>query len=239
MKLPPPLHGWEMSPRDAIGLQRELAGRVVRCGSVDGVRLVAGLDCAFSKRSNACYAAVVVWDIERGAVVETKTAITEIGFPYIPGLLSFREVPALAAALAQLESTPDLLMCDGHGVAHPRRFGLASHLGVFAGVRSVGCAKSRLIGEAGDPGPHAGSRTGLYDGEELIGTVLRTREGVRPIFVSVGTGVTLENAVDVVLACCRRYRLPEPTRLADQLVGSFKGQCESGSGPTQHDGDQQ
>jgi deoxyribonuclease V len=222
VEIPRPPHRWSLSPREAIAVQRRLAASV----SVEPLRgrphLVAGVDAAFSRDGEHCIGGVVLWDLKAGAVAERHVAFRALAFPYVPGLLSFREAPALLAALRKLRRAPDVLMCDGHGLAHPRRFGIACHLGVLADLPSLGCAKSRLIGSHRDPAAHRGSRQPLRDGGESVGAVLRTRSGVKPVFVSVGHRCDLASAERLVLACGARYRLPEPTRLADQLVAAAK-----------------
>ncbi len=228
MKLPKLLHRWTVSPKRAISLQRELAVRVVRRGSLDRVRLVAGADMAFTSDLNRCVAGVVVWDIERGAPVEQQIAVRPLKFPYVPGLLSFREAPAVLAAIRKLRLEPDAFMFDGHGLAHPRRFGLACHVGVLIDRPSVGCAKSRLLGQHEEPVPHRGATSPLADGRERIGTVLRTRDRVKCVYVSVGHRTTLESAVRLVLRCGGGFRLPEPTRLADRLVARARHDLAGG-----------
>lgn len=222
MNLPPVPHSWSLSPQEAVAVQRQMAGRVSQTPLKRAIRLVAGLDAAFAKDEKLCFAAVVVWDVAHRLVVEERTARCELTFPYVPGLLSFREVPALLQALRQLEHEPDLLLCDGQGLAHPRRFGLACHLGVLCDRPTVGCAKSRLIGEHGEPGWRRGAAVPLLDNGERIGTVLRTRDRSRPVYVSVGHRIDLATAERIVLACACRSRLPEPTRLADRLVAATK-----------------
>lgn len=218
MKIPLPPHRWSVSPRRAVAVQRELAGRVRAVKPRRAIRLVAGLDSAFSADGRHCIGGAVVWDLARQQVAERRVALRAARFPYVPGLLSFREAPALLAALRALRTAPDALMCDGHGLAHPRRFGIACHLGVIVGLPTIGCAKSRLIGEYVEPGRRRGARSPLVDGDERLGTVLRTREGVKPVFVSVGHRIDLLTAERIVLESAIRYRLPEPTRLADRLV---------------------
>ncbi len=210
-------HSWNLTPSQAIALQRKLAGRVRVAPLPAGVRFIAGLDAAFSREE--CVAAVVLWALERREVVEQHVARAPLCFPYIPGLLSFREAPALLAVLEQLKRRPDVLLCDGQGLAHPRRFGIACHLGVLTGLPAVGCAKSRLVGQHRMPGLRRGSTAVLMNHGERIGTVLRTQNGVRPLFVSVGHLADLPSAEALVLRCAVRYRLPEPTRLADHLCG--------------------
>jgi deoxyribonuclease V len=219
------LHPWDLTPRQAVEVQRELAPLVLREGDVAHVRMVAGSDIALGPRwTNAPgRAAVVVLDFPGLQVLHTAIADGAITFPYIPGLLAFREIPLLVEAFRSLPYRPDLLLVDGQGIAHPRRFGIASHLGLLLDIPTIGCAKSRLTGSH-DPVPAAaGSWTPLLDGGETIGAVVRTRENVRPLYVSVGHKIGLEAAVRWVLACTRGRRLPEPTRLADQLASMRSG----------------
>ena len=218
------LHSWKLSPREAASLQRELASRVVRQGEPRDAdtRFVAGCDVAFDKAHDRAFAAVVVLAYPSLEIVERVVAVSSIAFPYVPGLLSFRETPALLDAFERVDHVPDLVMVDGHGYAHPRRFGLACHLGLLLDVPTIGVAKSRLVGEAHAPAAMRGSRADLRDAEQIIGTVLRTRAGVRPLYVSVGHRISLGAAQAWVLLCARGYRLPEPTRLADRLAGEAK-----------------
>jgi deoxyribonuclease V len=199
-------------------VQRRLADRVVRRGRIRSLRLVAGADLAFERSRAVCIAGVVVWDVASRAVVEQQVARAELTFPYVPGLLSFREAPALIAALRRIRCEPDLFMFDGQGLAHPRRFGLACHLGLILDRPSIGVAKSVLLGTRDEPGRRRGSRAPLMDRGERLGDALRTRDRVKPVYVSIGHRISLDAAVDATLACCTRYRLPEPTRLADHLV---------------------
>jgi deoxyribonuclease V len=213
------LHPWDVSPTEAIRTQTELAGQIVREGQIDeaNVKLVAGADISVEgKRGRA---AVVVLNYPDLEVVEHAVAEVPITFPYVPGLLSFREIPALAEAFAGIESSPDLLVADGQGVAHYRRFGFASHLGLLLDIPTIGCAKSRLCGEYEPVGEEVGSRSPLSDSGELIGMVLRTRHKVHPLFISVGHKISLDDAVAWTLRLNRGFRLPEPTRLADKLAG--------------------
>lgn len=215
-------HRWSLTPRQAVALQRRLATMVRPTFPGDGWRLVAGLDAAFSADEQRCVAGVVLWDQRQRAVVERYVATCRLRFPYVPGLLSFREAPAVLAALRKLRVRPDVVMCDGHGLAHPRRFGLACHIGVIAKLPTIGCAKSRLVGEHRDPGLRRGSRARLRVDGEVVGYVLRTQDGVRPVYVSIGHQIDLRTATAIVLQCTTHYRLPEPTRLADQLVTAAK-----------------
>jgi deoxyribonuclease V len=220
MKLPQGTNGWKVTPKEAIEIQRRLAGSVRVEPLPRPPRFVAGIDCAVS--DDRAFSAVILWDLVERRVVESRTTHRPLEFPYIPGLLSFREIPVILDVLRLLDRTPDVLMCDGQGYAHPRRFGLACHLGVATGIPSCGCAKSRLIGVHEDPGPGRGSRAPLRDGEQIIGEVVRTRDRVKAVYVSVGHLIDLEGAVRLVLSCGEGLRLPEPTRLADRLVGEFK-----------------
>lgn len=221
---------WPTDPPAARALQRELAGQVVGAPP-EGFepRFVAGVDAAFPRtggtrtrgRGDAreCAAAAVVWDLAECRVVEERIVRLPVTFPYVPGLLSFREGPAALAALAALDSPVDCVLCDGQGRAHPLRFGLACHLGLLAGLPSIGCAKSRLAGDAAPPGSRRGERSPLVHRGERVGTALRTRDGVRPVFVSAGHLMDLPTAERIVLRCGAGYRLPEPTRRADAAAG--------------------
>ena len=201
-----------MTPARARALQERLRGRVIRRGSVRP-RLVAGVDV--SEKDGRARGAVVVF--EAGRVIEEATSDLPLSFPYIPGLLSFRELPPLLAAWKRLKARPDLVIVDGAGYAHPRRFGLACHFGVLVGLPTIGCAKSRLIGQYDEPGRERGSWSPLRDGPETVGAALRTQDGRNVVFVSVGHRLSLRTAVRIILACSTRYRLPEPQRYADQL----------------------
>jgi deoxyribonuclease V len=222
VRIPPPPHAWSLSARQAIEVQRQLASRVRRHGAARGIRRVAGLDCAFTQDGARCLAAAVVWDLARAVVVEERIASRPLRFPYVPGLLSFREAPALLAVLRKLRAAPDALMVDGQGLAHPRRFGIACHIGVLCDLPTVGVAKSRLVGEHREPAARRGSRAALRDRGERIGTVLRTRDGVRPVYVSIGHAIDLASAERLVLRAGGGFRLPEPTRRADAAVARAK-----------------
>jgi deoxyribonuclease V len=213
------LHPWNVTPKEAIAIQRRLADRVVREGDLGKVRRVAGADIAIDRARKRGTGAVVVLSYPELEVVEVAVEEAPLTFPYVPGLLSFREAPVLREAFRRIAGPIDLLLVDGQGLAHPRRFGLACHLGLLLDVPAIGCAKSRLVGEHAMPDESARSRAGLRDDGEVIGTVLRTRAGVRPLFVSAGHSIGLSEAEEWVLRCCRGYRLPEPTRLAHQAAG--------------------
>jgi deoxyribonuclease V len=273
------LHNWNLSYKEAADLQERLARRVRLTPVRKMPKLVAGLDCAFSKDGREIIAAVIVLQLPpdnvipasssvipakpvlpalrslavygevgskvEGAgihfdIVETATVVQKVTFPYIPGLLSFREAPACIAAVAKLKTKPDTFIIDGQGIAHPRRFGIASHLGLFFDKPTIGCAKSRLIGDYEEPFLEKGvysllmvpsheprlsavaSAKAEVTGHEVIGAVLRTRKAVNPVFVSVGNKCTLDDAIKIILACTTKYRIPEPTRLAHQLVSREK-----------------
>jgi deoxyribonuclease V len=211
------LHSWDMSPGDAIKLQRDLAAQVITDQPLGALRLVAGVDV--SVKNNVSRAAVVVLDYLRLDVVETVTAQRPTPFPYIPGLLSFREGAVIVDALRKLDSTPDVFIFDGQGTIHPRRLGIACHIGLWLDRPTVGCAKSRLIGHAEPLAAEKGSWVPLLDRGETVGVVLRTRTNVKPVFVSVGHRTTLDDARQLVLSCTTRYRLPEPTRAAHHAAG--------------------
>lgn len=215
-------HPWALTPAAAMALQREQAPRVIRQGTPTNVRFVAAADVAYVERAPAwaastARAAVVLMSYPEMEVVEPHVVEAEVTFPYVPGLLSFREIPALSVAFERLSRQPDLLLVDGHGLAHPRRFGLASHLGLLAGVPTIGCAKSRLCGEATEPDLARSACSELVDGDEVIGLVVRTKARVKPVFVSVGHRIGLGAAAEWVLRLAPTHRLPEPIRIADRL----------------------
>ena len=209
------VHPWDVTPEEAVRIQEQLAALVREEPLQHPVRSVGGIDV--SMRGDHARAAVVVLRMPECTVVEWATYEDQVAFPYIPGLLSFREVPVIIPALERLSALPDLLMTDSQGRAHPRRLGLASHLGVLLEWPTVGVAKSRLTGYYRMPGPEKGSWTYLKDGDEIIGAVVRTRTGVKPVFVSVGHRIMLQEAIELTLQTTTRYRLPEPTRLAHHL----------------------
>jgi deoxyribonuclease V len=213
-------HDWELSPVAARELQLSLADRVEQGDRFGRIALVAGIDIGFEQEGRITRAAVAVLRLPELILVESALARRPTSFPYVPGLLSFREIPAALEALAALRSTPDLLLCDGQGFAHPRRFGLACHLGWLLDVPSIGVAKSRLIGTFVEPRTARGAWSPLQDRDQTIGAALRSRAAVRPLFVSIGYRVGLASAVRLTLACTDRYRLPEPTRLAHQLASA-------------------
>lgn len=209
---------WPTSLAEARTIQSTLRDRVITRDELPLIHHVAGVDVGFEDAGKTTRAAVVVLSFPQLHVVDQAITRTPTCFPYVPGYLSFRELPGILTALAQLRIPPDLLLCDGQGVAHPRRFGIACHLGVLTGLPSIGVAKSRLIGDYTEPGNSKGAWSALTDHGEIIGAVLRTRADVKPVFVSSGHRISLESAVRLTLACTSRYRLPETTRQAHRLA---------------------
>jgi deoxyribonuclease V len=225
------LHTWQLGITEAVELQRRLSAQVLRDGGVVKPRYIAGVDVSISRAREEATGAVVVLDYPGLRLVEARVIRGKVDFPYVPGLLSFREAPLLLRACQALEATPDLVLVDGQGIAHPRRIGLASHLGLFLDVPTIGCAKSRLCGSHGIPGTEPGEYAELVDGDEVIGVVLRTKVGTKPVYISIGHKIDLPAAIHWVLECCRGYRLPEPTRLAHQAAGGYLKQEEHVSVP--------
>lgn len=215
-------HRWDVTPAEARVIQESLRHEIVEQDRFSEIRYVAGIDIGFEAGGEVTRAAVVLLDLSDLTLIEERLAHRPTCFPYVPGLLSFREAPAALEALEQLNHTPDLLVCDGQGRAHPRRFGIACHLGLLTDLPSIGVAKSRLIGEFAEPAHRKGAWSPLCDGEEMIGAVLRSRVGVKPIFVSVGHRVSLTRAIELTLRLTPRYRLPETTRRADRLASNRK-----------------
>ena len=246
------LHRWDLKPREAIALQDRLCAGVKRRRDFGRIRTVAGADIAVDDERKVGIAAVVVFTYPGLEEVERKTARARLGYPYIPGLLSFREAPVLLRAFSKLSAVPDVVLFDAQGIAHPRGMGLASHMGLWLDLPTIGCAKSRLVGQHDEPGQEVGDWAPLRIGRrsslakrgrratsdrrpatrssagkratssKVIGAVLRTRRKVKPIYVSVGHRIDLKSAIDVVLNCLDRTRIPKPTREADHLVGELK-----------------
>ncbi len=213
-----PPHAWDVNPRQALEIQCRLRTQVVSRDRLGDIRRVAGVDVGFRQNGSITRAAVAVLSFPQLQLLEQVVVDEPTRFPYVPGLLSFRELPALLSALARLKRQPDLILCDGQGYAHPRRFGLACHLGLLTDIPCIGAAKSRLIGSHGELAEPKGSWVELSDKGETIGAVLRTRDRVSPLYVSVGHRISLPTAIEYVLACCPRYRLPETTRQAHRLA---------------------
>jgi len=253
---PHPLHPWNLSPSEAVALQEELRRLLVTCRIPRDIRLVAGADVSYARGSDRLFAAVVVMDLANMESVEEAWVIQQARYPYVPGLLSFREAPAVLEAFGRLRRRPQAAIFDGQGRAHPRGMGLAAHLGLWLDLPTVGCAKSRLVGQADEPGPNPGDRAPLrvvfrtarrrgpakprQDIREtrgrpspssggksgrIVGAVLRTRRGVKPVFVSAGHLSNLPDAVWLVLRCCAGFRLPEPVRRAHALVNRLRAEA--------------
>ena len=211
-------HSWNLSPKDARNLQIQLSHRVVRESeiNIENVTTVTGVDTHFQGDLSLAVAAII--RLPELEPVEFSTAVKRATFPYLSGLLAFREGPAIMAALNNLRTAPELLMFDGHGIAHPRRCGLASHIGLLIDRPSIGCAKTLLSGSYDEPDTERGHSSPLKDSDEIIGAVVRTRHGVKPLFVSTGHRIDLKDSISIVLRCCSRYRIPETIRQADQLA---------------------
>ncbi|MDD5326608.1 MAG: endonuclease V [Phycisphaerae bacterium] len=231
------LHNWNLSYSQAIALQKSLCRKVQLIELKKRPKTVAGIDCAFSMDKKRIIACVVLLKLPDFELIETKNAVQDLTFPYIPGLLSFREAPVAIAAVKKLKNEPDAFLIDGQGTAHPRRFGLACHLGLFFDKPTIGCAKSRLTGYFENPPPEKGSYTLLKDkksskcdtsdkrqvtSDEIIGAVVRTRTNIKPVFVSAGNKCLLKDAIKITLDCITKYRIPEPARLAHQMVSELK-----------------
>ncbi|NPA15706.1 MAG: deoxyribonuclease V [Deferribacteres bacterium] len=216
------LHPWDVTPEEAVKIQKALARLVVKDGKPDRLRYIAGIDVSMNRFDRFGYAAVVVFSYPELEVVEVASSKREITFPYIPGLLSFRETPIIAEALEKLKTEPDVIFLDGQGIAHPRRFGIASHIGVLLDKPTIGVAKTRLVGEYEEPPSEKGAWSPLKDKGEVIGAVLRTKNRVKPVFVSTGHRISLEEAVKLTLSVARGYRIPEPTRIAHITVNRIR-----------------
>jgi len=218
MKIPENLN-WNLSPQEAMAQQAALAKRVRMSDDFGAIHYVAGVDVGFEENNTVARAAVVVLSFPALEPVAAAVARRTVTFPYVPGLLAYRELPVVFDAFAKLEREPDLIIVDGQGYAHPRRFGIACHLGVLLDKPSIGCAKSVLVGRAATPEERVGATTPLVDKGETIGIALRTKLKTNPLYVSVGHRVALETAVDFVLRCCKGYRVPETTRYAHRVAG--------------------
>ncbi len=216
------LHPWDVAPEQARQIQLHLKSRLELADRLGDIRHVAGADIALDPQAGIGIGGVVVYGWPGLVEVERQFARRKLTFPYVPGLLAFREAPVLLDAFEKLRSEPDLIFYDGHGYSHPRRFGITCHLGILLDRPTIGCAKSRLIGHFEEPSLEAGATTPLCDGEERIGAVLRTRDNVQPIFISQGHRVSLETAVAWTLKVCDGYRIPKPTREADHFVEMVK-----------------
>ena len=214
------LHSWKVSPGEAIQLQKELKGKISLKKSFNKVKIVAGADVSYYK--NKMIAGVIVFEFPNLKVIERQFFISPINLPYIPGLLTFREGPSLLEAFKKIKITPDVILFDGQGIAHPRRMGIATHLGLFLDKPTIGCAKSRLSGEYTSVGEEKGDYALLKEGEEVLGAVLRTRRKVKPIFISPGHKIDLFNSIEIVLKCTEKYKLPIPVREAHIFVNQIR-----------------
>jgi len=225
-------HGFDVPYREAVRLQESLRKRLILHDRYLPRRpaIIAGADISYGRGQNLFFAAVVLLTYPELTVVEEAYASLPSTFPYIPGLLSFREGPALLEAFARLRRTPDVIIFDGQGIAHPRGIGLASHMGLILGIPSIGCAKSRLVGTHDLVGSRAGSHVDLVYDEKVVGAVLRTKDGIKPVFVSPGHKISLKSATEMVLTCCAGYRLPEPVRKAHGAVNRFRREQEPTAG---------
>ncbi|HXG18398.1 MAG TPA: deoxyribonuclease V [Methylomirabilota bacterium] len=216
------LHRWNVSPEEAVEIQNQLRAQIDLHSEPEKLETVAGIDVSYDKGSDWLFAAIVVLHVADLQLIGSASAVAQVPFPYIPGLLSFRECPAVLQAWDKLQIQPDCIMCDGQGIAHPRRLGIASHLGLWLDIPSIGCAKSLLVGAYREPGATRGSTEPLIHRKEHVGAIVRTKDRVSPVFVSPGHKITLKKAVEIVLACCTKHRLPEPTRRAHLLVNEIR-----------------
>lgn len=223
----PQLHSWSMTYREAAELQRNLAEKVVLRDCLPRpVRVVAGVDVSYEKHGELFFAGVVVLTLPDFQVIEEVTASGRVTFPYIPGLLSFRELPVVLDAFRALRTVPEAILVDGQGIAHPRGLGIASHLGLWLNLPTVGCAKSRLCGEHPEPGRKRGDMAPLLVNGKRAGVVLTTREGIKPLYISPGHLTDVDSAASLTLACSARYRMPEPTRMAHHLTNRTRREAE-------------
>lgn len=214
------LHSWEVSPQEAIKIQKDLKSKISLKKSFSKIDKIAGADVSYYQ--NKMIAGVIIFEFPNLKIIERQSFVSSINFPYIPGLLTFREGPSLLAAFKKIKNEPDIILFDGQGIAHPRRMGIATHLGLFLGKPAIGCAKSRLSGKYTSVGEEKGDCTLLKDGKEILGAVLRTRKRVKPIFVSPGHKIDLSNSIEIILKCMVKYRLPLPVREAHIFVNQIR-----------------
>jgi len=227
------LHDWQVTYEEARTIQRDLRRSLILHddGIPDDIRLIAGADISYARGDDLFYAALVVLTLPGLELVEETSHTERVTFPYIPGLLSFREGPVLLRAFAQLQTRPDVAVFDGQGLAHPRQFGLACHMGLFLDIPTIGCAKTRLTGTADhETGPRPGDYAHLVLDDDIIGAVVRTKKGVKPVYVSQGHRIGLKRSMEIVLASCRGYRLPEPTRQAHLAVNRIREEAVRATG---------
>ena len=218
------LHHWNVTYKEAVDIQQELKQRIIIHDKdfPEEIKVIAGADISYSKKSDLFYAAVILMEFPAMAIIEEKTIIERAPFPYIPGLLSFREGPALLKIFETLYHVPDVVIFDGQGIAHPRGIGLASHMGLFLDIPTIGCAKKKLVGRYDEVGSEAGDYTDLILNEEIIGAVLCTKRKVKPLFISSGHKIGIRKSIEIILLCCKGYKLPEPTRRAHLLVNQIR-----------------
>jgi deoxyribonuclease V len=216
------LHPWNVSPEEAVEIQKQLQSHVNLKNRLKSIHNVAGADVSCSLVDETCWAGLVVVRYPGLEPVEERWARARVSFPYVPGLLSFREIPILISAFAKLKTMPDVILCDGQGVAHPRGMGLATHLGLLVNCPTIGCAKSLLVGSYSGLGEDKGSTADLDHKGRVIGAAVRTRKGVKPVFISAGNNISLKQSLRVVFRCCPRYRVPEPIRMAHNLVNGLR-----------------
>ncbi len=216
------LHPWKVTPQQALKIQADLAKMVVLKKDFDQIKRIAGVDASYHLATKRIYSGIIIYSFPDLSLLEQRYASRRIEFPYVPGLLTFREGPAILAAFEKLKKAPDLIIFDGQGIAHPRGMGLATHMGILLNLPSIGCAKSRLIGEYTQPANRVGAYSCLKDEARTVGAVIRTRKHVRPVFVSPGFKIDLPTSIEIVLQCTRGYRLPEPTRQAHIFIEKVK-----------------
>lgn len=214
------LHSWEVSPQEAIKIQKDLKSNLSLKKSFNKIDKIAGVDVSYYQ--NKMIAGVIIFKFPNLKIIERQSFVASINFPYIPGLLTFREGPSILSAFKKIKNEPDIILFDGQGIAHPRRMGIATHLGLFLNRPTIGCAKSRLSGKYTSVGEQKGDYTPLKEGEEVLGVVLRTRKGVKPIFLSPGHKIDLPNSIEIVLKCIVKYRLPLPVREAHIFVNQIR-----------------
>ena len=222
------LHDWDVTAKEAVALQQKLRSQLTLSNNhiPRTIKTVAGADISYARGSDLFFAVVLVLAYPEMEIIEEASFSERVTFPYIPGLLSFREGPPLLRAFEKIRHVPDVVIFDGQGISHPRGIGLASHLGLFLDIPAIGCAKKRLVGEHEEVGVHAGVFANLSIGNETIGAVVRTKSNVRPVYISPGHKIGLDRAVSLILACCSGYRLPEPVRKAHLAVNRLRVECK-------------
>jgi deoxyribonuclease V len=218
------MHSWDLEPSEAISLQKKLSGKIICGGEPEKIKTIAGADLSFEKIKKLGFCSITLLRYPDLEVLKVYSYYGKVKFPYIPGLLSFREGPLFLKTFEKIKEAPDLIVFDGQGIAHPRRLGIASHMGLILDIPTIGCAKSRLTGEYKEPDIKKGDRSYLYDktGKDILGIVLRTRDKVKPVFVSPGYKIGINESAEIIMNCVKKYRIPEPVRIADIEVGKYK-----------------